>query len=240
MNKEKMLFLAPSDAKETLLACGVMNYKEFDVGTTIQIGDFELTAVFADHTVPAVGVIVKHSGITMYFSGDTEYNEKLEELKKYNIDIMFICINGKLGNMSVDDAIEFFGSQENPAAKKIAKKLQPLHDVGLGYIALGQNSSTLSGGESQRVKLAYFLGKENSEDNAPASKPILFIFDEPTTGLHFDDIEKLIKSFDALINKGHTIIVVEHNPYIIEYADYIIELGPEGGAEGGYLLTPQP
>lgn len=106
MNKEKMLFLAPSDAKETLLACGVMNYKEFDVGTTIQIGDFELTAVFADHTVPAVGVIVKHSGITMYFSGDTEYNEKLEELKKYNIDIMFICINGKLGNMSVDDAIE--------------------------------------------------------------------------------------------------------------------------------------
>ncbi|MBO7204786.1 MAG: excinuclease ABC subunit UvrA [Bacteroidales bacterium] len=164
--------------------------------------------------------------------------------KRFIHDILEVKYQGKnisdILDMSVDDAIEFFGSQENPAAKKIARKLQPLHDVGLGYIALGQNSSTLSGGESQRVKLAYFLGKENSEDNAPASKPILFIFDEPTTGLHFDDIEKLIKSFDALINKGHTIIVVEHNPYIIEYADYIIELGPEGGAEGGYLLTPQP
>lgn len=106
MKKENMLFLAPSDAENTLLECGVVNYKVFDKGTVVKIGDFKLEAVFADHTVPAVGVIVKHRVITMYFSGDTEYNEKLEELKNYNIDIMFVCINGKLGNMNVDDAIE--------------------------------------------------------------------------------------------------------------------------------------
>lgn len=105
MKKDNMLFLAPSDAKNQLIECGVINYKAFDDGTTVRIGDFELEAVFADHTVSAVGVVVKHSGITMYFSGDTEYNEKLEELKKYNIDVMFICINGKLGNMNVDEAI---------------------------------------------------------------------------------------------------------------------------------------
>lgn len=106
MKKENMLFLAPSDAKNQLMECGVTKFKDFDEGTSFKIGDFELTAVFADHTVPAVGVIIKHSGITMYFSGDTEYNEKLEELKKYNIDVMFICINGKLGNMNVDEAIK--------------------------------------------------------------------------------------------------------------------------------------
>ncbi|MBS7298079.1 MAG: MBL fold metallo-hydrolase [Eubacteriales bacterium] len=106
MNKENMIFLAPDDAKSTLLECGVINYKAFNEGTRIKIGDFELEAVFADHSVPAVGVIVKHSGITLYFSGDTEYNKKLEELKQYNIDIMFICINGKLGNMNVDEAVK--------------------------------------------------------------------------------------------------------------------------------------
>ena len=106
MKKDNMLFMAPADAKAQLVECGVSKFKEFDEGTTVKIGDFELTAVFADHTVPAVGVIVKQSGITMYFSGDTEYNEKLEELKKYNIDFMFICINGKLGNMNVDEAIK--------------------------------------------------------------------------------------------------------------------------------------
>ena len=105
MKKDKMLFLAPEDAKKTLFDCGVINYKPFDEGATIRIGDFELTAVFADHTVSAVGVIVKNNGITMYFSGDTEYNEKLEKLKKHNIDITFICINGKLGNMNVDEAV---------------------------------------------------------------------------------------------------------------------------------------
>ncbi len=106
MKKEKMMFLAPKDAEKTLLECGVINYKSFDAGTKVKIGDFELNAVFADHTVPAVGVIVKHNGNTMYFSGDTVYNVKLEELKKYTIDIMFICINGKLGNMSVDEAVQ--------------------------------------------------------------------------------------------------------------------------------------
>lgn len=106
MKKENILFLAPTDAENQLLECGVINYKAFDEGTIIKIGDFELKAVFADHTVPAVGVIVKHSGITMYFSGDTEYNEKLEKLKKYNIDVMFICINGKLGNMNVEEAVK--------------------------------------------------------------------------------------------------------------------------------------
>lgn len=106
MKKENTLFLAPDDAKNTLLECGVMNYKAFDEGTSVKTGNFEMEAVFADHTVPAVGVIVKHNGIIMYFSGDTEYNEKLEELKNYNIDIMFICINGKLGNMSVDEAVQ--------------------------------------------------------------------------------------------------------------------------------------
>ncbi len=106
MKKDDMLFLAPSDAKSQLVECGVTEFKEFDEGTTVKIGDFELTAVFADHTVPAVGVVIKHSGITMYFSGDTQYHEKLEELKKYHIDVMFICINGKLGNMNVDEAIK--------------------------------------------------------------------------------------------------------------------------------------
>ena len=100
-----MLFLAPTDAKNTLLECGVINYKAFDEGADVRIGDFELSAVFADHSVPAVGVIVKHKETVMYFSGDTEYSEKLEELKKYNIDIMFVCINGKLGNMDVEDAV---------------------------------------------------------------------------------------------------------------------------------------
>ncbi len=106
IKKENMLFLAPSDAKKQLVECGVTKFKEFDEGATEKIGDFEFTAVFADHTVPAIGVIVKHSGITMYFSGDTEYNKKLEELVKYKIDIMFICINGKLGNMNVDESVK--------------------------------------------------------------------------------------------------------------------------------------
>lgn len=106
MDKKNMLFLAPTDAKEQLTECGVTKYEPFDEGKAFKTGDFELKAVFADHSVPAVGVIVKHSGITMYFSGDTEYNKKLEDLKEYSIDIMFICINGKLGNMNVDDAVK--------------------------------------------------------------------------------------------------------------------------------------
>ena len=105
MKKENMLFLAPTDAKQTLLDCGVTRYEPFDEGTTVQIGNFALTAVFADHSVPAVGVIVKHGGRTLYFSGDTEYHERLEELAAYGIDVMVICINGRLGNMNVEEAI---------------------------------------------------------------------------------------------------------------------------------------
>ena len=105
MKKDNILFLSPTDAKSTLKDCGVVNYKPFDEGAAVKVGGFDLKAVFADHTVPAIGVIVKHSGITLYFSGDTEYNEKLEKLKEYDIDIMFICINGKLGNMNVEEAV---------------------------------------------------------------------------------------------------------------------------------------
>lgn len=138
--------------------------------------------------------------------------------------------------MTVDEAIEFFSSQKEDAqALRIAQKLLPLQSVGLNYIQLGQNSSTLSGGESQRVKLAFFLSRDYEKESKNTGS-ILFIFDEPTTGLHFDDIQKLLNSFNALLDRGHTIIVVEHNPYIISAADHIIELGPEGGEEGGYLI----
>lgn len=109
MKKDNILFLAPLDAKPRLFECGVVNYESFDVGTVVRTGDFELEAVFADHSAPAVGVIIRYDGITMYFSGDTLYNKKLEELKEYNIDIMFICINGKLGNMNADEAVRLTG-----------------------------------------------------------------------------------------------------------------------------------
>ena len=130
--------------------------------------------------------------------------------------------------MTIDDAMEFFTKHEQ---KKIYRKLKPLQDVGLGYVTLGQSSSTLSGGEAQRIKLASFLVKGNTKEKA------LFIFDEPTTGLHFHDIKKLLASFDALIEKGHSIIVVEHNIELIKCADHIIDLGPEGGKNGGTLVA---
>jgi excinuclease ABC subunit A len=110
------------------------------------------------------------------------------------------------------------------------KRLKPLEDVGLGYIKMGQNSSTLSGGENQRVKLAYFIGQEKQD-------PTLFIFDEPTTGLHFHDIKRLLSSFDALIKRGHSILIVEHNMEVIKCADYVIDLGPDGGDRGGGLVA---
>ncbi|MBE6214728.1 MAG: excinuclease ABC subunit A [Bacteroidales bacterium] len=144
-------------------------------------------------------------------------------------------------NLSVEEAIGFFGSQDDPVALRIAERLQPLVDVGLSYIKLGQSSSTLSGGESQRIKLAYFLSM--NEGSAKSSRQrIMFIFDEPTTGLHFYDVEKLLRSFDALLAKGHSIVVVEHNPDVIRSADWIIDLGPEAGDEGGKLVfagTPE-
>ena len=140
-------------------------------------------------------------------------------------------------NMSVEEAIAFFGAQKEEAAKAIAAKLQPLVDVGLGYIKLGQPSSTLSGGESQRIKLAYFLSLA-----AGGRERILFIFDEPTTGLHFYDVEKLLKAFDVLLSKGHTVIVVEHNVDVIRSADWVIDLGPDAGDRGGEVVfagTPE-
>lgn len=144
-------------------------------------------------------------------------------------------------NMSVEEAISFFSSQEDATAKRIAERLQPLVDVGLSYIKLGQSSSTLSGGESQRIKLAYFLSLNDAGTKSKQQK-ILFIFDEPTTGLHFYDVEKLLKSFDALLSKGHSIVVVEHNLDVIRAADWIIDLGPEAGDAGGELVfagTPE-
>ncbi|MDE3255265.1 MAG: excinuclease ABC subunit UvrA [Bacteroidota bacterium] len=131
--------------------------------------------------------------------------------------------------MSVDEAIDFFKEE-----KKLVKNLQPLADVGLGYVSLGQSSNTLSGGEAQRIKLASFLGKGAHKEK------VLFLFDEPTTGLHFHDIEKLLKSFDALIQQGHSIVVIEHNTDVMKYADWLIEIGPEGGEEGGYLIYEGP
>jgi excinuclease ABC subunit A len=133
--------------------------------------------------------------------------------------------------MSVDEAVEFFAQQ-----KDIMKRIKPLQDVGLGYIKLGQSSSVLSGGEAQRVKLASYLISEQMAGQ------VFFIFDEPTTGLHFHDISKLLTALQALVNRGHTVLIVEHNMEIIKSADWIVELGPEGGKEGGNLVfegTPE-
>ena len=150
--------------------------------------------------------------------------------KRFKRDILDVKFEGKTINdildMTVSEAITFFNTYHQTL---IADRLKPLEDVGLGYIKLGQNSSTLSGGENQRVKLAYFIGREHVE-------PTLFIFDEPTTGLHFHDIKRLLHAFDALIERGHSIIVIEHNMEIIKSADYIIDLGPDGGDKGGSLV----
>ena len=134
--------------------------------------------------------------------------------------------------LTVDQAIAFFTEGGQP---RIAQRLKPLQDVGLGYVKLGQASSTLSGGENQRVKLAWFLSQEKAE-------PTIFVFDEPTTGLHFHDIKRLLEAFDALISRGHTVIVIEHNMDVIKCADYVVDLGPEGGEGGGRLVcvgTPE-
>ena len=161
--------------------------------------------------------------------------------KRFKPDILEVRYQGlnvdDILNLSVEQAIAFFGAQKDEAARGIAAKLQPLVDVGLGYIKLGQPSSTLSGGESQRIKLAYFLSLA-----AGGRERILFIFDEPTTGLHFYDVEKLLKAFDVLIGKGHTVIVVEHNVDVIRSADWVIDLGPDAGDRGGEVVfagTPE-
>lgn len=150
---------------------------------------------------------------------------------RFKRDILEVKFQGKniddVLNMTVSEAIDFFSEH---GQKAIADRLRPLGDVGLGYIKLGQSSSTLSGGENQRVKLAYFIGKE-------AQEPTLFIFDEPTTGLHFHDIQRLLQAFNALIQRGHSIVVIEHNMDIIKCADHVIDLGPDGGNKGGRLVA---
>ncbi len=159
--------------------------------------------------------------------------------KRFKPDVLDVRFKGKnihdILEMTVDEAIGFFSENDKGEGKKIAKKLMPLKEVGLGYVKLGQSSSTLSGGESQRIKLASFLAKEKDT-------PTLFIFDEPTTGLHFHDIRKLIDAINALISRGHSVLIIEHNPEVIKVADWVIDLGPEGGEEGGYKVfegTPE-
>ena len=170
--------------------------------------------------------------IEMQFMADVKLTCETCGGKRFKKEILEAQFEGKnihdILSMTISDAVEFF---EKHNQKKIKNKLQPLLDVGLGYVTLGQSSSTLSGGEAQRIKLASFLTKGTKGQNT------LFIFDEPTTGLHFHDIKKLIKSFDALIENGHSIIVIEHNIELIKCADYIIDLGPEGGKNGGNLVT---
>ena len=165
--------------------------------------------------------------VEMQFMADLELECEACHGQRFKRDILDVKYNGKnindVLNMTVSEAIEFFGEG---GQKQIVDKLKPLEDVGLGYIKMGQSSSTLSGGENQRVKLAYFIGLERQD-------PTLFIFDEPTTGLHFHDIKRLLAAFSALIERGHSVIVIEHNLDVIKCADHIIDLGPEGGNHGG-------
>lgn len=178
--------------------------------------------------------------VEMQFMADVKLVCESCHGKRFKDEILEVRYRGKNINdildLTVDEAIEFFGEKKNTTEKKIVSKIKPLQDVGLGYIKLGQSSSTLSGGESQRVKLASFLTLEK------ADQPTLFIFDEPTTGLHFHDIRKLLDAFHSLIEHGHSILVIEHNMEIIKCADWIIDLGPEGGKQGGYVVfegTPE-
>lgn len=170
--------------------------------------------------------------IEMQFMADVHLECETCKGKRFKKEVLEVTFADKniddILSMTIDDAISFFDDNH---VTKIKNKLQPLQDVGLGYVTLGQSSSTLSGGEAQRIKLASFLGKGNTKETA------LFIFDEPTTGLHFHDIQKLLKSFNALIEKGHSIIVVEHNLELIKCADHIIDLGPTGGEYGGNLVA---
>ena len=175
--------------------------------------------------------------VEMVFMADVQLHCETCNGKRFKKEVLEVAFEGKnihdILTMTIDDAISFFAKHNQ---NKINQKLQPLQDVGLGYVQLGQSSSTLSGGEAQRIKLASFLVKGATKDKA------LFVFDEPTTGLHFHDIKKLLASFDALIEKGHSIIVIEHNLDLIKCADWVIDLGSEGGENGGKLLgagTPE-
>ncbi|MDE6332639.1 MAG: ATP-binding cassette domain-containing protein, partial [Muribaculaceae bacterium] len=175
-----------------------------------------------------------HITIEMQFMADITVPCESCHGKRFKPDVLEVCYRGKnisdILDMTVAEAIEFFSEQKAATENRIVRRLQPLADVGLGYIKLGQSSATLSGGENQRVKLAYYLSLETSE-------PTLFIFDEPTTGLHFHDIRLLLDSFDRMLRKGHTIIVIEHNTDVIKCADHVIDIGPEGGEAGGCLVA---
>ena len=177
--------------------------------------------------------------VEMQFMADVYLECEHCKGKRFKDEVLEVKYKGQniydILEMTVNQAVEFFSSGTSHSERSIVSKLQKLVDVGLGYIKLGQASSTLSGGESQRVKLAYHLSQENAE-------PTLFVFDEPTTGLHFHDIHKLMESLNALIERGHTVLIIEHNMDVIKCADNIIDLGPEGGSEGGYLVfegTPE-
>ena len=174
--------------------------------------------------------------VSMQFMADVELQCEACGGMRFKPEILEVKYNGKniydILNMSVDEAIDFFSADmNNTTCRRIVERIRPLQMVGLGYVKLGQSSSTLSGGESQRVKLASFLTKERSTEK------IMFIFDEPTTGLHFHDIGRLLKAFDALIERGHTVVVVEHNMDVIKCADWVVDLGPEAGSEGGNIVV---
>jgi excinuclease ABC subunit A len=172
--------------------------------------------------------------ISMQFMADIKLQCDVCQGKRFKDEILEIEFQGKniynILELTVDEAIEFFGKQAGATEKRILAKLQPLADVGLGYVHLGQASSTLSGGEAHRIKLASFLTKGSAKEHT------LFIFDEPTTGLHFHDIKRLMGAFDALIRQGHSLIVIEHNMDVIKCADYVIDLGPDGGEFGGEVV----
>jgi excinuclease ABC subunit A len=172
--------------------------------------------------------------VEMQFMANVELTCEACKGMRFRKDILEVRYHGKnifdMLEMTIDDAIEFFNAHPGRSEKRIIEKLKPLSDVGLGYIKMGQSSSTLSGGESQRVKLAYFLSQDKNTGH------ILFIFDEPTTGLHFHDINKLLKSINALVDHGHSVILIEHNQEVIKSCDWIIDLGPEGGEGGGYVV----
>ncbi|MCH5215270.1 MAG: ATP-binding cassette domain-containing protein, partial [Muribaculaceae bacterium] len=172
--------------------------------------------------------------IPMQFMADIQVDCDVCGGKRYKPDILEVTYRGKNINdfleMTVNQAIEFLEEANGPQEKRIISRLRPLQDVGLGYIKLGQSSSTLSGGENQRVKLAYFIAKEYQPHT-------LFIFDEPTTGLHFHDIRLLLKSLNRLIEEGHTVVVIEHNMDMIKCADHVIDIGPDGGEAGGEIVA---
>ncbi len=172
--------------------------------------------------------------IPMQFMADITVPCEVCHGKRFKQEVLDVEYRGKniydFLEMTVDQAMEFLAEADGSQERKIIRRLQPLHDVGLGYIKLGQSSSTLSGGESQRVKLAYFISQENQPET-------MFIFDEPTTGLHFHDIATLLKSLNALVDRGHTVIIIEHNMDVIKSADWIIDIGPEGGDAGGNIVA---